>query len=467
MSKTIAECLREDPQLLAAKQQMLDALRRHQSTITGVRAPIAERSQSYAETLARFQEQRAGNLLLPYLGSGLGNGALVELNDGSVKWDFICGIGVYQFGHSNPMIVEAAMDAALQDTLIQGHLQQNRNSVLLTDKILQLANLEGPVFDHCFLSSSGVMSAENALKITFQKKFPAHRIIAFRRCFAGRTLAFSHINDKAIGRAGLPDCFPVDHVPFYDPSDPEGSTEATLRALKALFHDHPGKHAAMIFELVQGEGGFYPGDAAYFRKIMEYCRENGVAVLVDEIQTFARLAKPFAYQFFGLSDLIDVAWIGKASQVCATLFRKDFAPKPGLLGQTYTSGTAMIEGSLRICDALLNEAYFGESGKINRLATYIQERLAKFEKETGLIRGPFGLGSMVAFIPLGGEPTVVSDLCNRLFTNGLICHLAGSNPTKIRFLMPYPVIDTSEIDEVLKILFETLRSMVAERSQLS
>jgi len=458
MNKTIAQRLKADAVIQEAKQKILQTLSNYQEEITGIRPASEARKVSYNQIIEQFQSQRAGALIYPYVGTGFGKGPFVELEDGSVKYDFICGIGVYQFGHCNPMLVEASLDAALQDTLIQGNVQQNTNSLELTQLILEMANQDSHVFDHCFLSSSGVMAGENALKITFQKKFPANRIFAFKRCFAGRTLAFSQINDKAVGRAGLPDCFPVDHLPFFDPEDPEGSTNSTLEAMQTLLEAYPGKYAAMMIELVQGEGGFYPGETEYFRKIMNLCRSNGIAVLVDEIQTFSRLSKPFAFQYYGLDDLVDVVWIGKASQVCATLFKREYAPKPGLLGQTYTAATTSIEGAIHILKALKSGGYFGEEGKIEQLGAYMREKLQAFANETGLIEGPYGIGSMICFTPLKGDNTKVGAFTKRLYENGVITLTAGSHPTKCRFLLPYPVINKDDIDAVLKITFDTLKA---------
>ena len=459
MNKTIAQRLKEDSDLLNAKKQILKTLEKYQDEIDGIRPPSQESKVTYEELIEQLQLMRGGALIYPYIGSGFGKGALVELEDGSVKYDFLCGIGVYQFGHCNPSLVAASIDAAVQDTLIQGHVQQNTNTLELTKLILEMANQDEPVFDHCFLTSSGVMAGENALKITFQKKAPANRVFAFKRCFAGRTIAFSQINDKALGRAGLPDCFPVDHLPFFDPEDPEGSTQRTLDAMQTMIEAYPEKHAALMIELVQGEGGFYPGESKFFREIMTLCRQHGIAVLVDEVQTFARLNKPFAFQYYGLEDLVDVVWIGKASQVCATLFKKSFAPKPGLLGQTYTAAASSIEGAIKILNELGQEGYFGKDGKIDRLSSYITGKLDVFARETGLIEGPFGIGSMICFTPFKGEQAKVVAFTKQLFEYGVIALTAGSHPTKCRFLLPYPVIDTDEIDQVLEIVFRTLREM--------
>lgn len=364
-------------------------------------------------------------------------------------------------GHNNPLIVEANIDAALSDVVIHGNLLQNVDSTVLVDQLLQLANRDTHVFDHCYITSSGVMAGENALKITFQKKHPANRIFAFKRNFAGRTLAFSQINDKPGLRIGLPDCFPVDHIPYFDPTRPEESIEETKQAIMDRILLHRGEHAAIIFELVQGEGGFHVGQRLFFREIMKLCRSHGIAVLVDEVQTFARLENPFAFQYFGLEDLIDVVWIGKASQVCATFFRKDFAPGKGLMGQTYTSTASMVRSSLATLKHLSEGGYWGPDGKINRLARHTVGRLKAFGDETGLIEGPYGLGSMIAFTPFGGDGEKVTAFVQTLFKNGVITLTAGANPTRVRFLLPYTVLDETTIDKALEIVFATLRSCSA------
>ena len=112
MTPLVAEALRKDPRVHQAREMMLQALAEHQRALAGVRGADAERLVAYADVVKQFGEQRAGNLFFPYLGSGIGNGALVELADGSVKFDLISGIGVHHFGHSHPALVSAALDAA-------------------------------------------------------------------------------------------------------------------------------------------------------------------------------------------------------------------------------------------------------------------------------------------------------------------------------------------------------------------
>ncbi len=448
----IANKLTSDPRIAQAKKLIDEAVSEHRKGIDKVLPPDPEREVAYKELLQHFGSMRGGNLWYPYLGSGIGNGALVELMDGSVKYDLISGIGVHYWGHSHPEIISTSVDAAISDTTMQGHLQQNAESLYLTKTLTSASGL-----DHCFLTSSGVMANENALKIIFQNKYPANRILAFEHCFAGRTLAIANITDKSQYRTGLPTCLNVDYVPFFDPTKPEESTKEALNTLKNHLQRYPDQHAAMIFELVQGEGGFYPGKTAFFVALMEELKKHDVKVLVDEVQTFGRLPELFAYQYFQLEKYIDVVTIGKLSQVCATLFRKELKPKPGLLSQTFTGSSSQIYSGHLIISNLINGEYFGPNGKIQTIHEYFVRGLLDIEnRHPDLICGPWGLGAMIAFTPYKGDPKKVLELSHRLFEAGVICFITGNSPMRIRFLVPIGAITEKDIDEVLSIVERTL-----------
>ena len=459
-SRTLAaEAFRADPQVLAAKQSLLDALAKRQAELSGVRPPDPEREQDYAATLEAFAQARGGKLYFPFLGSGIGRGPLVELADGSVKYDFISGIGVHFLGHSHPRLVEAALDAALGDTIMQGNLQQNVESFSFSRKLLDAANARGGRFDHCFLTATGVMAGENALKIAMQNKAPASRVLAFCGCFAGRTITFSQITDKPGFRQGLPHSLHVDYVPFYDETRPEESTRDALGTLKRHLARYPGQHAAMVMELVQGEGGFNTATAAFHRALMETLREHGVAVLVDEVQTYARTPELFAFQHYGLDDLVDIVWIGKASQVCATLFREDYKPKPGLLSQTFTGSSSAIAAGEAILDELLGGGYYGPDGKIVKIHERFRAKLeAISQAHPDLLDGPYGIGAMVACTPLGGDAKKVGAFIHALFRNGVMGFIAGSNPARARFLVPAGAVELEDIDAAAAIFEQTLLS---------
>ncbi len=376
-SPLAAEAFFRDPKVIEAKNQLINALKVHQKKLTHVKPPDPHRQPFFQKLLSDFYQQRGGSLWFPYLGSGIGNGALVELLDGSVKYDFIGGIGPHIFGHSHPDIVASSLEAALGDTIMEGHLQQNKDAVDLTELLLKTSKL-----DHCFLTTTGAMANENAFKIAFQKKFPAFRILAFDHCFSGRTLSMSQITDKPSFRVELPSNIFVDYIPFYDPLHPKESLEKAIKTLRQCLHRHPHEYALMCFELVQGEGGFHFGTREFYKAIMTELREHNVVILIDEVQTFGRLPELFAFQYFHLEEFADIVTIGKASQVCATLYRKELKPKPGLLSQTYSGSTTAIQASLVIIQYLLKGNFFGSGGRIEKIHDLFSKHLQRLSNKS-------------------------------------------------------------------------------------
>lgn len=460
MSITVANKFRSDPRIAQAKKLLLEALKDHQQMIEGVRAPYPELTQSYADILQQFSVLRGAKLFFPYLGSGIGKGSLVELADGSVKYDFISGIGVHHWGHSSAALVEASVDAALQDTVMQGNLQQNAQGVFLAQEILSAANARGAALSNCFFATSGAMANENALKIIFQKKYPADRVLAFEGCFMGRTLALSAITDREEYRQGLPTTLSVDYLPFFDPTRPAESTKLSVDHLKRYLARYPGKHAVMCFELILGEGGFYPGGRNFFVALIEVLTQNNVAILVDEIQTFGRTEELFAFQYFGLDDFVDVVTIGKLSQVCATLFKADLNPRPGLVSQTFTGSTAAFFAGSVIIRELRESGFFGPDGKIARFHQHFVNRLEDIQKRhPELITGPFGFGAMIAFTPLDGHPETVKQFIQALFQAGVMSFYGGADLTRVRFLIPVGAVTFEDIDTVAEIIEQTLVKM--------
>lgn len=461
MTQTLAQKFFTDPRVAKAKETLLAVLTEYQKNITGPKLAVAELKQSYADTIKSFEDVRGGNLFFPYLGSGLGRGPLVELADGSIKYDFINGIGVHHFGHSHAKLIAASLGAALSDTVMQGNLQQSEESVRFAKTLLNAATAKGAPLAHCFLTATGVMAGENALKIAFQKKHPAARLLAFEGCFMGRTLAMSQFTDKAAYRNGLPLTYGIDYVPFYDHRRPKESTQEALGVLKKYLHRYPKGYAAMCFELIIGEGGFYAADRSFYVALMDELKKHDVAVLVDEVQTFARTSEPFAFQHFELDAYVDVVWIGKASQACATFFKAEFKPRPGLLSQTYTASSTAIAAGHALVSEMLTDGYFGKDGKIVRLHNHIRKHLEALSTKHGVekIAGPYGVGAMVGFTPFGGANDKATKFVHALYENGVMSFTAGANPTRARFLLPVGAITTDDIDAVMAILDRTLTEM--------
>ncbi len=457
-----AEAFAQDSRVREARRLLAEAARDHRATLRGVRPPRIELVSGYAATLERFGALRGGALFYPYLGSGFGNGALVELADGSVKFDMICGIGVHYFGHGAPATTEAQLDAALGDTVMQGNLQQNAESAQFVEGLLALANQQGAALEHGFLTTSGAMANENALKLAFHQHRPADRLLAFSGAFAGRTLAMSQVTDNPAYRAGLPTSLAVDYVPFFRPDDAEASTNETLAALRAHLARHPGRHAAMILELVQGEGGYHAGNPAFFEAIAQLLRAHDVAVWFDEIQTFGRTLAPFAFQHFGLDAYADIVTVGKTSQVCATLFAARYRPPPGLVSQTFTGASTAIAVGCHVISRFAAGDLFGEDGRVAQVSRRFIEGFETIRARHGdWVRGPYGLGAMLAFTPFEGERETTRALLDDLFTHGVIAFATGGPLARLRFLPPVGVIRDDEIDAVLDILEKSLARVAA------
>lgn len=450
--KLVARMLDADPRIAQAKVCLLETVKEYQSAIKQILPPDESLKQRYQEVIQNFSHQRGAHLYYPYLGSGVGRGPFVELEDGSVKYDFISGIGVHYFGHSHPDILSASIDASFSDVVMQGNLQQNKDAALLTDLLCKQSGLE-----HCFLTTSGAMANENALKLAFQKKQPASRILAFERTFSGRTLVMSQITDKPYFRQGLPSNVFVDYIPFFDSSRPEESTHQSLIMLKKHLLRYPKQHAAILVELVQGEAGFYVGSKEFFKSIFSLLREHGVAIIIDEVQTFGRTSELFAFQTFELEEFADIVTIGKLSLACATLFTKEYAPVGSLLSQTFISSTAAIRVGKVIIEKLLSEGFFGKDGKNRQIENHFHQKLSSLaEHVPHLVKGPFGMGTMVAFTLFEGDENKVSAFAQNLFEAGVIGFIAGSHPMRFRFLVPAGAVEIEDIDRVVHIIEETL-----------
>ena len=308
MSKTvlIADQLRTDPRVAEAEKLMLAALADAQAKVTGLKSPAGDLQASYAKLLEELATVRGGATYFPYIASGLGKGPWVELADGSVKLDFITGIGVHGLGHSHPAWMKATLRAALDDTVMQGNLQQHRTTLKMCERLLTLAQAETKQEEnklgHCLLTTSGAMANENALKIAFHNRAPADRVLALDNCFAGRTIAMAQLTDRPNYRVGVPTALAVDHIPPADPEHSQASQEHSLAVLDKMLKRHPGKYAALWLELVAGEGGYYPGNTEYFEQLIYRAKQDNVLIIFDEVQTFGRLSTPYAFQHFGLSE---------------------------------------------------------------------------------------------------------------------------------------------------------------------
>lgn len=469
----ITPALANHPSVRAAVETILKELRAAQSTLTGARPPSAEGAATMTQWLARTEAVRGRAPFYPYIGSGLGNGALVQLIDGSVKWDMIEGIGVHMFGHGDPEMVEAGVVAGLSDLLMQGHLQFNADSTAFAEFLAAEAGRTSQL-KHCFVSNSGCMVNEAALKVCQQKTNGAPRVIAFQDCFMGRSTTMTQIGDGPAYRQGVALNMQVDYMPFYEPELGSRSIELTLWHLRQVLDRYPKQHSCFVMELIQGEGGFNVAPREFFLPLVELCRDRGVPIWLDEVQTFGRTPTMFAFEGLDLGRFADIVTMGKMSQACACLYTEAMNPKPGLLAGTFTASTAAFQVGLRALTRLQSGGFYGPEGRIAKLHDAFRARadalVRKHPEWFPVVPLPLGrstnkvvggIGGMMRLTPFGGDKDRINALLKNLFEDGIVTLGCGHGPYHIRFLPPIGVMRPEHFDPVFEILERSLSRTAA------
>lgn len=425
---------------------IIDKIKEQSSHLTQPLPPDPKKKEHYNNLLKSIAELRGRPLFYPYLSSGIGNGPLVQLADGSVKLDFICGIGVHILGHSHPEILRASLKGAGEEAVMQGNLQMSEIYQRLLKKLTEVAGRNSSLAQ-AWICPSGSMANENALKVIRQKHKGARKIIAFERAFAGRTTMMCEITYNPAFKEGLPSYNEVLRVPFCP-----DQTEKALQVLKQHWDKEKENIAVFIFELMQGDGGYFKAPPEFFIPLLDFCKKNGIAVWFDEIQTFCRSGEFFAFEKLGLGKYVDVCTIGKSLQLSATLWTKNYNPKPGLVSGTFASSSSSFHSALSILNIL--EPYMGKGGRIQKIHEAWQSRLKTLEKEA-LLSQIEGWGLMWGATALDGRADIPS-LLQILFKKGLICFSCGQTPNKrLRFLLP-AVAEDKHLDQAISILREAL-----------
>jgi len=408
--------------------------------------PESKKQNRYESILESISQLRGRPLFYPYLSSGLGHGPFVQLADGSVKLDFICGIGVHILGHSHPEVIRASLKGALEDAVMQGNLQMSLIYKDVLEKLIQIASRKSRLIQ-AWISPSGSMANENAIKIIRQKKQASRKILAFDRAFAGRTTMTCEITDNPAFKKGLPSYNEVLRVPFC-PQNPEKA----LEVLKQHYDREKNNIAFFIMELMQGDGGFFRAPPEFFIPLMDFCKKHGIAIWLDEIQTFCRSGEFFAFEKLGLGDYVDVCTIGKTLQLSAVLWTKEYNPEPGLVSGTFASSSSSYYVALSTLNIL--ESYMGPHGKIAEIEKNWLSRLQDLEKES-LVSKIEGWGLMWGVTPCG-LVNQIPQLLQALFEQGLIVFSCGAGQNKrLRFLLP-AILENQHLDQAIAILRKTL-----------
>jgi len=404
-----------------------------QRQFDSVRPASSDHSQELTDQL---ESARGCAIKLPTLYSGQGHGPFAEMIDGSVKFDLIGGIGPYLLGHSHPLQIKANLEAA------RGCILNSTNflpaSISSEVSRLLIESAKGSPLVHCWFSGSGSMANDSAMRLMWHKRAPRKKLIAFRNSFAGRTLAMQSITAGETSTESLS----LHYIDF--PSDQE-SSKRCLEQLDLLLKDHSDEYCCFYGELIQGEAGIHAPELKTLVTLFERLKANSIPIWIDEVQTFARTSQLFAFQTFAVSQYIDICTIGKAFNLSAVLFSKEFYLPQGL-GGTFQGSISSLLYAKSLLRLLSNGPFHGPQGRINSLEQKIKEAFSKLNSRYSVR----GIGTMWAITIDQGSQTSTNKLLTQLFSQGIIAWKAGRSQYCIRLLFPITLLD-EHLDQIQSI----------------
>ena len=374
--------------------------------------------------------------------------------------DFAGGIAVMNVGHGHPKVKAALHEQVERFTHTCYQVVPYESYVSLAEKINQLT--PGSHAKKTAFFSTGAEAIENSIKIarSYTKR---SGVIAFGGAFHGRSMMAVALTGKVQPyKAGFGP-FPAEiyHAPF--PCHCASLAEVK-KAMHHLFKAdiEPSRVAAIIFEPVQGEGGFNVIQAEAVKWLRQLCDEHGILLIADEVQTgFGRTGKLYAMEHFDVvPDLIISAKSLAAgmplSAVTGSAHLMD-APAPGGLGGTYAGNPMAIAAAHAVIDIMAEEQLPQRGAK---LGDQLKAELNALRPRVPQIADVRGLGAMVAVefnAPGSGEPD--ADFTKRVqaaaLARNLILLSCGVNANVLRFLFPL-TISQAVFDEALGILRDVL-----------
>ena len=370
-----------------------------------------------------------------------GEGMRLYDDTGREYLDFVAGIGAVNLGHAHPGVAAAVAEQAAKLVHVSNLFYVEHRAELACD-IVRL--LGGGM--RVFFANSGAEANEGAIKLARRwardAKPGASTIVTTHRSFHGRTLATL----AATGQPNKQEAF----APL-----PTGFVHTPLNDIEALDEALDDSVAALLLEIVQGEGGVWEADASYLAEAERLCRERGILFMLDEVQTgFYRTGPAFAHQTYGLSP--DVVTLAKAMAnglpVGAVVARDEVAAafRPGDHGSTFGGGPVVCAAG-RATLAALEAEELGENAR--RSGEYLRSGLRELGQRTGHVADVRGAGLMCGCTLMGAE---ASDIAARLLGRGLVVNHIGADI--LRFLPPL-VCGTPEIDTLLSSLGQVLEEV--------
>jgi acetylornithine/N-succinyldiaminopimelate aminotransferase len=369
-----------------------------------------------------------------------GKGSYVWDDQGKKYLDFTAGIATCNLGHV-PDVVKEKVEEQLQNLWHCSNLYHIPNQEKLAG--LLTANSCG---DQVFFCNSGAEANEAAIKIARRyaqkiKGTEKHLVITFKQSFHGRTMAtLSATGQEKIQKGFYPLVPGFQYLPYNDFSSLEQIGEL--------------KPAAVLLELVQGEGGVIPADPEWVKKLETVCHENDILLMVDEIQTgIGRTGTLFAYQQYGIEpDVISCAkGLGSGLPIGAIIAKEKVAKAfdPGSHGSTFGGNPLVTAAGAATIEYIVSSDLLSH---VNELAAFLDSQLEELKNKFSIITAIRGKGLLKGLIVEGKA----SEIVQKAISKQLLILTAG--PDVVRILPPLNASkeEVLEFKEKLESIFQSI-----------
>jgi len=402
-----------------------------------------------------------------------GDGAILVDVDGNHLIDFGSGIAVASVGHAAPPVVAAVAEQAAKFahtcfmvTPYPGYVELCEQLALLTP---------GSHEKRSALFNSGAEAVENAIKVA-RAYTGRQAVIAFDHAYHGRTNLTMALTAKVqpykdgfgpfapeVYRMGMA-------YPYRWPTGPEHCAEEAFADFVAKAHVQVGEEhvAAVIVEPIQGEGGFIVPAPGFLKMVADWCTENGVVFIADEVQTgFCRTGSWFASEHEGIvPDLVTTAKaLAGGLPLAALTGRAEImdAPVVGGLGGTFGGNPISCAAALAAIQLMKDADLAGAARRIgDRIGARLGE-LAQAHPQIGEVRGR-GAMMAVEIVRPDGSRTPDAALAKAVIAGcvrrGLVVLGCGTYGNVLRFLPPL-VMPDALLDDALDILAESFAEATA------
>ncbi|MDP4511592.1 4-aminobutyrate--2-oxoglutarate transaminase [Nonomuraea turcica] len=397
-------------------------------------------------------------------------GGVVEDADGNSLIDFGSGIAVTNVGNAAPKVVERVQRQVADFTHTCFMVTPYESYVQVCEKLNELT--PGDHDKRTFLVNSGAEAVENAVKIA-RHATGRPAVVVFDHGYHGRTLLTMTLTAKNMPykhRFGpfAPEVYRVPLAyPFRWPSGPENCAEEAAAQAIDMINKQIGAEnvAAVVIEPIAGEGGFIVPAKGFLPRIADFCAQNGIVFVADEVQTgFARTGTFFACEDEGVvPDIITTAkGIAGGLPLAAVTGRAEIMDKVhvGGLGGTYGGNPLACEAALGVLETIEEEDLVA---KARRIGEIMLPRLKALQERFDVIGDVRGRGAMIAIelVEPGTKepnPAAVQEIVKRCHAEGLLVLTAGTYGNVLRFLPPL-VIPEHLLEEGLGILEKAIAEL--------